>query len=275
MTCIGSSSGIGLATTQLFLAKGATVIGTDLYHPSEAIDSGKFEFHKADVTSWSDLCEVFARVHAKHGRIDFVYANAGIGPKANYLELEQDSEGKLIEPTKLVLQINLLAVANQAALAAHYMQKQEPKGGSIVLTASCTGYQKFNAPDYVAAKHGVIGLMRSLSLNMNSSDVPIRINAVAPSFTQTSLVRLSDEDFETVGIKGQPASAVAKSVGLLVSDKSRHAQCLYSYGGRYVEMEEPVLRESVKAIGKTGLAEEDERVTLYKYGQDIASRSVG
>ena len=53
-----------------------------------------------------------------------------------------------------MLDINIVAVTNQLALAAHYMQLQKPEGGSIVLTASCTGYQRFPSPDYVAAKHG-------------------------------------------------------------------------------------------------------------------------
>ena len=159
------------------------VVGADLQELTEAIDSSKFSFIRTDVTSWEALIELFSKTHEKHGRIDIVYANAGVGPRVDYLSLQKDEEGRLIEPSKRVLDINLIAVTNQAALAVHYMKNQEPKGGNIVLTASCTAYQRFVAPDYVTAKHGVIGLLRTMYRQLNSNE--IRINAVAPSFTRT------------------------------------------------------------------------------------------
>ena len=159
------------------------VIGADLQEAAEAIDSSNFHFHKTDVTSWKELCDLFDKTYQDHGRIDIVFANAGIGRGTDFLNLQQDTDGGLVEPTKRVLDINLIAVTNQVALAAHYMQQQEPKGGSIVLTASCTGYQRFGIPDYVAAKHGVVGLLRAMYIKLNGNE--IRINAVAPSWTHT------------------------------------------------------------------------------------------
>lgn len=157
------------------------------------------------------------------------------------------------------------------SLATHHMQRQTPKGASIVLTSSCTGYQRFAPTDYVAAKHGVIGLLRSLSLAMNTPEVPIRINAVAPSWTLSGLVRLPAEEFTKLGLESQPPHAVAKSVTLLVGDEPRNGQCLYSHGGRYVEMEEPTQNAMLKAIGKNGLAEEDERKKVTARGDELVS----
>ena len=112
------------------------MVGADLQPPLESIDSPNFAYHKSDVTSWTDLCNLFASVHQKHGHINVVFANAGIGPWADLFNLQQDDEGIPVEPTKLTLQVNLKSVVNTVFLATHYLQQQEPKGGRIVLTAS-------------------------------------------------------------------------------------------------------------------------------------------
>ena len=80
------------------------------------------------------------------------------------------------------------------------------------------------------------------------------------------------EEFKDLGIALQPASAVANSVGLLVSDGKRHGQCLYSCGRRYVEMEGPVRSATMKAIGKTGLGEQDERVKVFARAAELQTR---
>jgi NAD(P)-dependent dehydrogenase (short-subunit alcohol dehydrogenase family) len=216
---------------------------------------------KLDVTSWSDLCSLFDEVYRKYGRVDILYANAGIYSRETFLSVKRGSDGQLEEPSKLTIQVNLAALGNQVALAAHYMMAQEtPKGGSIVLTASSTSYQRFDAPDYVASKHGVIGLLRGASVHLKNNHLPIRINAVAPSWTRTGLVPLSEAQFEELGIVSQAPEAVARSVALLATDESRSGQCIYSRGGEYVEMEAPMHAEMLKQFGyQEGSAEEDER----------------
>lgn len=247
----------------------------DLQPPATQITSKNFTHIKADVTSWADLSELFSKIHNKLGRIDILYANAGIGKRTDFLNLEQDDKGNLVQPDMQTLEINLMAIVNQVALATHFMQRQEPKGGSIILTASCTSYQRFASPDYVTAKAGVVGLLRSFSQKVSENSIPIRINAVAPSWTRTGMVTLPEEEFRGLGLISQPAEAVAKSVLFLVGDKTRHGQCLYSAGGRYVEMEEPVHDAMLKAIGKTGLAEEDERVKVYKRYGELQKKNKG
>jgi hypothetical protein len=59
----------------------------------------------------------------------------GIGPRADYVSLAEDSKGDLVEPTHETLNVNLIACMNTVSLGIHYMKKQE-KGGSIVMTAS-------------------------------------------------------------------------------------------------------------------------------------------
>jgi NAD(P)-dependent dehydrogenase (short-subunit alcohol dehydrogenase family) len=248
---------------QLFLSKGAIVYGADLQPPKSASTNPKFTFISLDVTSWPDLCELFSKAHSEQGRIDIVYANAGIYSRENYLSLREGSDGKFEEPSKLTFRVNLDALANQVALGAHYMTTKQPlRGGSIILTASSTSYQRFDAPDYVASKHGVIGLMRGTSMHAKNNNLPLRINAVAPSWTRTGTVTISQAQFEKLGVISQPPEAVARSVALLATDETRSCQCIYSRGGEYVEMEEPMHATMLKQFRFTGLAEEDERQSV-------------
>lgn len=140
----GGSSGIGLATVELLGSLGATVISADINAPPK---TGPFVYIQTDVSQWTSLTKLFKSTIVAHGRIDFVFANAGIGPRANYLALETDAEGELIAPSSATLDVNLSSVINTATLAVHYMKTQQ-EGGSIVLMGSSTSLHPVRAIDY-------------------------------------------------------------------------------------------------------------------------------
>jgi NAD(P)-dependent dehydrogenase (short-subunit alcohol dehydrogenase family) len=140
----GGSSGIGLATVELLGSLGATVISADINVPPK---TGPFVYIETDVSQWTSLTKLFKSTVTAHGRIDFVFANAGIGPRANYLALETDAEGELIKPNSATLDVNLNSVINTATLAVHYMKAQQ-EGGSIVLMGSSTSLHPVRAIDY-------------------------------------------------------------------------------------------------------------------------------
>lgn len=137
----------------LLLSLGAFVISGDIQPPAtnESSETPGFLYIQTNVTSWADLSKLFKKAKEQHGRIDHVFANAGIGPRANYLELETDDNGNLKEPSAEVLDVNLKSVVNTASLGIHYL-KQQPEGGSIVLMGSSTGLQPLRAPDYCKSK---------------------------------------------------------------------------------------------------------------------------
>lgn len=143
----GTSSGIGLATAKLLLSLGASVVGADIQPSTLTESSPAWLFVQSNVAVWADLSNLFKKGKEHFGRIDYVFANAGIGPRANYLALETDEAGELKEPSYEVLDVNLKSVMNTATLAVHYL-KQQPEGGSIVLMGSSTGFQPLRAPDY-------------------------------------------------------------------------------------------------------------------------------
>jgi NAD(P)-dependent dehydrogenase (short-subunit alcohol dehydrogenase family) len=202
-------------------------------------------FVELDVRSWKSLANLFKDTHAKYGRIDIVFANAGVAMSDNYLDAKLDENGEVLEPSHRTIDINLKACINTVVLAVHYMKKQE-SGGSIIVTASASSYQKFIASDYATAKHGVLGLMRSLVDQLPS--VKVRINAIAPSWTDTRIV--PKEALEKIGVKVQSTEVVAKSVAVLAVDEKRHGETIYSSAGVYKEIEGPVLKATSEILNE-------------------------
>lgn len=213
-------------------------------------------FQETNVGSWSDLQALFHQAMHLHGRIDHVFANAGIvGSGVKYLDDTFDEEtGALLEPATTALDINLKAVINTAYLGMHHMRHQpEPPGGSIVCTASASCFQRFRGADYTISKHGVLGFMRGVVPNIQTRGLPLRVNCIAPSWTSSGMV--NEERFADVGQLDavQPAEAAARSALLLMADESRQGQLIYSARSEFWEIEEsrllPVALEIVQLKG--------------------------
>lgn len=238
----GCASGIGKAATEVLLQFGAKVVGSDLN--ASPTEHPNFTFQRVNVTKWTELRELFKTAADKHGRIDHVYANAGISNKANYLEERLDESGELMEPDHLVFDINLKAVVNTAYLAIQHIKKN-PKGGSIALIGSTSSFQQFRVVDYGSAKHGVLGLMRGLVPLLKMANIPIRVNTVAPSWTVTGLV---PPQVEAAGKKTQPAEVVGRQVAVLMADEQRNCELIYSYAGKQKEIEHGVFEKALAEV---------------------------
>ncbi|KAG2166175.1 hypothetical protein VTO58DRAFT_109040 [Aureobasidium pullulans] len=240
----GGSSGIGLATATLLLSLGAKVVNGDLNPPAEEPKSGSYKFVKTNVTSWSDLKSLFKETLNLHGQVDHVFANAGMRPTVDYVHLQVDSNNEPLEPGFLTLDVNLRGVINTASLALHYMQQLMPSTTpySITLTASPSSFHRFRAADYGISKHGVLGLLRGLA-PVTYPDLPIRVNALCPSWTITALTK--ESNYKGVNATLQPAEAVAKAAVLLMTDEKRHGQMVLSVGNKYREVEEAVLLKAM------------------------------
>jgi NAD(P)-dependent dehydrogenase (short-subunit alcohol dehydrogenase family) len=131
----GGSSGIGLATTKILCGKGAKVHILDRNPPPVDTLSPNILYHHCDISSWTLLRSKFEDI----GRIDYVFANAGVTESTNYFSENFDGDGKLEEPTYDVLSVNLRATLNVIKLAWSSMKKFGVEG-SIVVTTSATAY---------------------------------------------------------------------------------------------------------------------------------------
>lgn len=234
----------------------------DLTHPT-------LSFQKTDVTSWTDLTQLFKFAKQTHPTIDHVFANAGIANRTSYLDEKIDSAGDLLEPSFLTLDINLRAVINTTTLAVHHMRRQ-PRGGSIVITASSTAFQRVASPDYATSKHGVLGFMRSMDAALELSGLPVRINAIAPDMTETPLI--PSELIVAAGGVVQTAEQVAPTAVLLMAQEGRKGHLIYSEAGRYWEVDGAVLLPAAESVGVQGKQSMNE--TMAKVAELVGSRDL-
>ncbi|TGO22461.1 hypothetical protein BPAE_0167g00030 [Botrytis paeoniae] len=252
----GGSSGIGLATIDLLLSLGASVVSADINPPPTPVSSSSFLFVQTNVVIWSSLAALFKAAVEKFSHIDYVFANAGIGPRGNYIALDVDENGDLKEPVHDVLEVNFKSVVNTTCLAIHYL-KQNAQGGNIVLMGSSTGLQPLRAPDYSAAKAGVLGFGRSIQRSIKAAKLPIRVNALAPSWTSTQVLPDLDGIMAAISHKAQSCDVVARSAAFLMTTTDREGDILYVSDGRITEIEQSILAPAYAAIKGDGPSDDE------------------
>jgi (+)-trans-carveol dehydrogenase len=136
---------------------------------------------KADVRNFAALSAALAEGVAQLGRLDIVSANAGISTSPS--PADQLSE----ETWQTMIDVNLTGVWHTAKAAIPHI-RAGGRGGSIILTSSAAGLMGYgNVAHYVSAKHGVVGLMRTLALEL--APEMIRVNSVHPTQVDTEMIQ--------------------------------------------------------------------------------------
>lgn len=170
----GGASGIGLATTKLFLDEGAHVHILD--RKSVGFTSVLAELagssvtgHVADVTERDTVDAAIAAVVAAHGQIDIVISNAGISGEISELVSYP------AEAFQRVINVHIMGAFNTLQSTIPHI----PDGASIIITSSVTGLvgpPKVSA--YATAKHAQVGMMKSLAAELAPRG--IRVNTINP-----------------------------------------------------------------------------------------------
>jgi SDR family mycofactocin-dependent oxidoreductase len=145
----------------------------------EALDRRVFA-RQADVRDLAALRAVVDEGVAGLGRLDVVVANAGIATYAPALDLTEDEWDEMIA-------INLSGVWRTVRASVPHI-KQGGEGGSVIITSSASGLRAIpNASHYAAAKHGLVGFMRVLALELGRDR--IRVNTIHPTTVDTPMVQ--------------------------------------------------------------------------------------
>lgn len=137
---------------------------------------------EADVRDQSAVDAAVAAGLAEFGRIDILVANAGIWTRGSFWELDDDTWQQMID-------VNLTGVWRCAkALAPHLIER---RSGSIVITSSANGLEPgASYAHYTSAKHGVLGLMKTIALEL--APYGVRCNAVCPGAIKTPMTDHQD-----------------------------------------------------------------------------------
>ncbi|ULL17913.1 SDR family NAD(P)-dependent oxidoreductase [Paenibacillus sp. H1-7] len=217
----GGASGIGEMTIRLFAEEGAKVVIADFSDRGETLadelrNGGKEAlFIKTDVTKEDQVQAMVAETVKQFGRLDIMFANAGIAKDGPAHMLTADAWERTID-------INLSGVFLSDKYAIEQMLKQDG-GGVIVNCGSIHSHVgKAGVTAYAAAKGGVKLLTQSLGIDYAKQG--IRVNAVCPGYIDTPLIAGRNEainehliSLHPMGRLGKPEE-VAKAVLFLASE---------------------------------------------------------
>ena len=198
----GGSSGIGLATAQLFVKEGAYVYITgrrqsELDKAVKSIGGTRVTAVRGDASSLNDLDRLFAQIKQEKGRLDVVFANAGGGSFAPLGTITEE----LYDQT---FNTNVKGVLFTVQKALPLI----PDGGSIILNASIVSIKGMPAFSvYSATKAAVRSFARSWTTDLK--DRKIRVNVVSPGPIDTPIIDgLAETEEQRQGIRAQLTSIV-------------------------------------------------------------------
>ncbi len=241
----GAAAGIGRATTLRFVAEGCRVAGFDVDEGrGQALadeiraQGGQGHFARVDVADARSVEAGVAGVVERWGRLDVLVNNAGILRDAQLVKWKDDKVVSTLsdEAWDAVLSVNLKGIFHCTRAVVPHLIKG---GGGVVLNASSVVglYGNFGQTNYVAAKAGVIGMTRTWARELGR--YRIRVNAVAPGFVATEILRGMPQkvldamvEHTPLGRIGQPQD-IANAYAWLASDEAGFVtgHCLSVDGG--------------------------------------------
>ena len=225
----GGASGSGRASAEAFARLGASVMVADRdeVHGDVVVaairaSGGQARFVRVDVAEPDQIRAMVDAVEEEYGRLDVAVNNAGT--PGTYKAFSD----QLLDDWQRTLAVNLTGVF--LSMQAEIPAMLDVGRGAIVNVSSAAGLMGFaNLPAYVASKHGVIGLTKSVALEYARQD--IRINAVCPGNIHTPMLEgFAGGDEKTLqgmgkvtpmGRLGTPAE-IAESIVWLCSDAASY-----------------------------------------------------
>lgn len=231
----GGASGMGEASVQRFIAEGARVVLADIDEERGRAVTAEYGddcvFVRCDHTQSTENAAAVSLAVERFEKLDTLFNNAGVPFANDSIENVNDVELQRIVDIDLIGPYRMTRAAIQALRDA---ASETPGGAAIIYTSSLQGIaaRPFVSP-YTAAKHGVVGMAKSLALELARDN--IRVNVLCPVATETPMLpqflpkRLSEERKSAVReqlIKGIPlrrlaqAEDIANAALFLASDEA-------------------------------------------------------
>lgn len=200
----GGAKGIGFETAKLFIKEGAYVIIADndeVSGKNSAEELGSnCRYYKTDVSDKSSAFFCINEAGKHTGRLDILINNAGITSDAPLNKMSDEQFMK-------VLDINLKGVFNMTKYASQAMASNSY--GRIINTSSIVGlYGNYGQTNYAASKSGVIGMTKVWARELGRKG--ITVNAVAPGFIETGMLKTVPEKILNVIISRTPVQRLGK-----------------------------------------------------------------
>ncbi|KAF2801810.1 NAD(P)-binding protein, partial [Mytilinidion resinicola] len=232
-------SGLGLAVAGALHSKGWNLAIADLDSTKGTklvTDFGPNTiFIKTDVTDYFSQVLAFKKTVQRFSGLDFVFANAGIAGRGGFYDVANEWPPK--PPSLLLQDVCLTGVVYSCWLGMHYMRRNAVPGGSIVMTASAASlYPSPDLPLYCSSKHGVLGLMRSMSIPLAREN--IRVSCILPGAIHTSLhpeavwAQFGKESFTSIDL-------IVKTVLELLDDDEAAGKAMEVSAGEVFNRKQP------------------------------------
>jgi len=222
----GASRGVGRATALRLSEGGANVVVNFLSNDTEAIETVRICEEKGvesiaiqgDVSDFRNAEAIAKAALEKFGRIDLLVCNAGIWEGASIEEMSEELWNKVINT-------NLKSAWAMTKACVPAIKKH---GGAIVMVSSTAGQRgEAHYSNYAASKGGQISFTKALATELAPK---IRVNAVAPGWIETAMVRpaFEDDTYKQGVLNSIPLNRIATtddialSICFLLSDWSRH-----------------------------------------------------
>lgn len=214
----GSAKGLGQVMAEAFAKEGAVVYAADM--APLAYEAKNVTGVILNVTDVAQIKEVVDMIKAKYGKIDVLVNNAGI--TADKLTVRMDDA-----MWDRVINVNLKGVFNLTREVGPLME--QTGGGSIINISSVVGlFGNIGQANYAASKAGVIGMTKSWAKEFARKGVPVRVNAIAPGYMMTDILKTVPQDLldgfaklTMLGRLGQPEELAGPAL-FLASDESSY-----------------------------------------------------